>query len=482
MGPSALHRARVRGARVSGTRGSGLGNAGLGARPSLGALGSPAGRGMWLSVCAGGLGYFAPTMLAAAEGRLRALAPIQPRARGPRKPHLPSLSAREATRPPLRPASNPCASRPGRRDHVNYGYVVFDGEFEAHASHVHQGLVRSDQLRCERIVVVQAAKDGPRDQVIASAAKSCRARPPRRLLGYRDAHQPLVRPKPVVVGDELRQRTSKMIIRQEDEVFQALSTESPDEAFNVSLGVRCTVRDWNPLDAEYAMEPGIERTAVPTWALDTSSSVLPEDAVVVVKQEPWHLAPWSSLPKLLLDPAQRRRPGHGEVNDLPGVQSHDDQDVPSREVPHHLCGEIHREDFVGVGGQETAPCRRRWPTRFHHVPPDRTRAVVHSQLDPHLERDPVLAPFWVVCGDAPDEGDVLARDSWTTRRATRTTPPVATVAFAVPPKDGLGLDDHQRVLPARPPTTEPDPDPDHAIPPSESRSRNLGVEHFDLVS
>ena len=220
---------------------------------------------------------------------------------------------------------------------------------------------RTDRLRCERVVVVQVTKVGPRDQVGAPAAKRRGFPPDTRLLGCWDAHQPLVRPKPIVVEVEHRQRTPKMVIRQEDEVFQALSTESPDEAFDVSLGVRCTVRDWNPLDAEYAMEPGIERTAVLTWELDTSPWVLPEDAVVVVKQKPWRLAPWSGLPKLLFDPAQRRRPGHGEVNDLTGVQSHDDQDVASREVPHHLCGEVHREELVGVGGQETAPCRLRWP-------------------------------------------------------------------------------------------------------------------------
>ena len=73
-----------------------------------------------------------------------------------------------------------------------------------------------------------------------------------------------------------------MVIRQEDEVVQALSTESPDEAFDMSLGVRCTVRDRNPLDAEYAMEPGIERTAVPAREIGLGSWVLTEDAVVVV--------------------------------------------------------------------------------------------------------------------------------------------------------------------------------------------------------
>ena len=97
--------------------------------------------------------------------------------RGPRKPHLVvrenlicHLSA--PARLPAHlfdPHRIRAQAAPDALDHVNYGYVVSDGEFEAHASHVHHGLVRSDQLRCERIVVVQAAKDGPRDQVSASA-------------------------------------------------------------------------------------------------------------------------------------------------------------------------------------------------------------------------------------------------------------------------------------------------------------------------
>ncbi len=66
------------------------------------------------------------------------------------------------------------------------------------------------------------------------------------------------------------------------------------------------------------------------------------------------------------------------------------------------------------------------------------------------------------------------RDPWPTRLALRLPAPEPLVASPVPREDGLGLHDHEGVLPARP--VAPKPDPEESISPLE-----LGAGHLPSV-
>jgi hypothetical protein len=104
----------------------------------------------------------------------------------------------------------------------------------------------------------------------------------------------------------------------------------------------------------------------------------------------------------------------------------------------------------------------------------RTTAVLNPELELQLQGDLVFAPLGVLSRDSTDELDVFAGDPWPTRLALRLPAPEPLVASPVPREDGLGLHDHEGVLPARP--VAPKPDPEESISPLE-----LGAGHLPSV-
>lgn len=339
---------------------------------------------------------------------------------------------------------------------------------------------RRDALRRNRVVVCDAAKDGPGDE----PALWPELRLPRRQpagMDVGDVVNALVRPRFVVVADELGDGPAELSLREEDEAAQALAPQGPHEALHVRRRVRCAVRDGDARDAEGSGEPPVQSGAEPTACrAGHLRPELAEDAVVVVEKEAGRGTPGGSVAKLLLEPGQRRRRADGGVHDPPAVQGQDHENVAGLEVPHDLGGEVERPDLAGVACQEGLPGRAAGRLVVDHVPADRARIVLGAQLEVQLEHDAVLAPLGVVGGDAADELDALARDPRPARLAAGAPAPVELVASAVPAQHGVGLDDEQRGSPPGPVPAEPDPEGPVAA--AQLRALHLALQDRELLA
>jgi hypothetical protein len=116
---------------------------------------------------------------------------------------------------------------------------------------------------------------------------------------------------------------------------------------------------------------------------------------------------------LLFHPGQRW--GHSDVDmdDSPGADLHNEEDVGNREAGRVLGEEVACPKLLGVIANESPP-----PSLIatghapHHVAADGTGRVVNAELGGQFLSDLVLAPPGLVTGDTLNEGDVLARDPW----------------------------------------------------------------------
>ena len=96
---------------------------------------------------------------------------------------------------------------------------------------------------------------------------------------------------------------------------------------------------------------------------------------------------------------------------------------------------------------------------WDHVATDGAGGMLDAELGKELSSDPVLALLGVVPRDALDEADVFAWDAGSADlRRVRLTPPQELEAAAVPTDNRGWFYDNQRVGPARPQSTEGDPE------------------------
>jgi len=201
--------------------------------------------------------------------------------------------------------------------------------------------------------------------------------------------------------------------------------------------------------------------ALATSLLDSNApSELPEDPVVVVDEEAGRSILSRGFPDLLLDPRQRRVRRDVDMDDSPGADLHDDEDMNDGEEGRVLGEEVAGPDLLGVIVDEGAPglLRPRWTTH-DHVATNGAGGVVDAELGRELLAYLVLSPLGMISGDSPNEGDVAAGNAGPAYLPTaRTTVSDPLEILAMPSDHGLRPDEDQRPIPGGPEPAEDDPE------------------------
>ncbi|MFC1573262.1 hypothetical protein ACFL6M_06655, partial [Candidatus Eisenbacteria bacterium] len=141
---------------------------------------------------------------------------------------------------------------------------------------------------------------------------------------------------------------------------------------------------------------------------------LSEDAVVVMDKKARNNIGTCRFTDLLLHSRKGRVCRDIDMNDLARIDLHDDEHVGDCEEGRVLGEEVTCPKLLGMITHEGSPCLIATGCSPDHVAADGTRRVVNAELGCEFLGDLVFAPPRLVAGDTLDEGDVLARNPWTT--------------------------------------------------------------------
>ena len=186
---------------------------------------------------------------------------------------------------------------------------------------------------------------------------------------------------------------------------------------------------------------------------------------------------------MLLHPGQRRVGRDVDVDDPPGADLHDDEDVGDGEEGGVLGEEVTGPNRLAVVADEGAPglVPARGVATGNHVATNRAGGVLNPELGGKLLGDLVLAPFGMVTRDASDEVDALAGDARSADLArARPAPPQQLETLAMPCDDRVRLDDDQGTIPVRPKPSEESPE--ESIPDSKPRALLRSLVDGELLA
>ena len=207
---------------------------------------------------------------------------------------------------------------------------------------------------------------------------------------------------------------------------------------------------------------------------DRSHDFRGEDRVAVEKEEARGAIGREGLPKLLDHPTGAGIRRHIEVDQPSASVIDDEPDVQQLEAHGGDDAEVHRCDGVLVVSEERHPAlaTARIRRAFREISRDRRQADGEAELR-ELALD-LPRPPAVLERKAGDQLSHFLRDARPPGPASGKGSLVEAEALAMPADHGLGLDDDQYFLPARPELVECDPE--GAIKGAESRRRSrLGV-------
>jgi len=146
------------------------------------------------------------------------------------------------------------------------------------------------------------------------------------------------------------------------------------------------------------------------------------------------------------------------MDDAPAVVGEHDEDEEDAEPSGGHGEEIDRDQVPDMIGQKGSPSLR-WRGASLR---DQARDGALGHIDAELEEfamDSGGAPEWVRGGHACDQGLDLGIDGRATSgRAARELGPVLAEAAPLPPQDGVGSHDHERLSPPGPDPGQPDPE------------------------
>ena len=267
----------------------------------------------------------------------------------------------------------------------------------------------------------------------------------------------LMRPGEVVVVDELGDEAIQLLAAEDEHMVQALSLETADEPFAVSIGCWVSERCSQFPNTTAGCDGG-ERL-----------SIL---AIPIANEVPGCFVPGCSLAQLLGRPTVGGRGGDGRVNYPARFQLHHDKDVQWTKEQITDDGEIAGPDVASVVPQEGGPGLARGLAQFGDILLNGAFADLDTQLE-QFASNAFCAPGMVVLGHLFDETDDLLGQWWSARGL-----PGSSFAFpdspeqvTMPAQDGVRLDDEQGLFPRAQPAGHQD----------EQRSVTLGQHWaFDL--
>lgn len=94
-----------------------------------------------------------------------------------------------------------------------------------------------------------------------------------------------------------------MILRKKDEVLEALPSQRSHEALDAGARIRCPVWNGDAANVNYRFEPSVQGTSM---LAALASTVLSENAVVVMNEIAGSFVPCGRFADLLFHPIQRR--------------------------------------------------------------------------------------------------------------------------------------------------------------------------------
>jgi hypothetical protein len=145
---------------------------------------------------------------------------------------------------------------------------------------------------------------------------------------------------------------------------------------------------------------------------------------------------------------------HLEPQQLPPAVAHNQKRKQSLKGQGRNHTQINGGDRLRVVPKERLPALRRRPT-LHHVLGDGRLGDLKAEHQ-KLAMDAGCSPHWVFLAHPSDQVTQAPIDLWPSCPGSRFPPPERLEARAVPPKNGLRLNDLRRTEQARPKPGHPD--------------------------
>jgi hypothetical protein len=158
------------------------------------------------------------------------------------------------------------------------------------------------------------------------------------------------------------------------------------------------------------------------------------------------------------------RPGRGgmlgdiEVDDTPTVMGEHDEDEEDTQAGGGYCEEIDRDQVSDVVVEERPPGLGGLGTTLRHEAGHGALGDIDAELQ-ELAMDSWRAPEKVGSGHSGDQSPDLGIDARATcGRVARELGPILAEPSPLPSQDGVGRDDHERLLPPGPDVGKADPE------------------------
>ena len=267
-------------------------------------------------------------------------------------------------------------------------------------------------------------------------------------------------PLGVVVGHVVSEQAPEMTFAEDDHVIEKLSSTGSHPSLGDRVLPGAAVRRAHGIDAE---------------GPDRSHDFRGEDRVAIEKEVARSALGREGFSKLLDHPMGAGIRGNVEVDQPSASVIDDEPDVQQLEAHRGDDAEVHCRDGVLVISEESHPAlaTARIGRVFREIAGDRRQADSEAKLR-ELALDLPRPPAILEC-KAADQLSHFLRYARLCGPASGKSSPVETEALAMPADHGLGLDNDQDFLPARPEPVEHDPE--GAIKGCEPRSGSrLGVD------
>ncbi len=246
-----------------------------------------------------------------------------------------------------------------------------------------------------------------------------------------------VRPGLVVMSRILPQNSQQMTLVEGDHVIETLPAERAVEPFDKRVRLRRSRRCPQRLDPERP---------------DRFPENPPEHPVPIMNQKAPSMITGNRLPELLNHPRRTGRRRHVDVENPPGADLHQHEDVHHPKPRRPDRQEITGQSFPRMIAHERRPglpagTRPGIPAETQILPDRRLRHPDH-QLQPGLIPDPSRTPQRIFLMNSPDHPPDLVGEG-RTPLSKRPSPPQQRPHPPVPPADRIRSYHHERLTPGR---------------------------------
>src|SRR5437867_1196170 len=260
----------------------------------------------------------------------------------------------------------------------------------------------------------------------------------RRILVERE-----VSTRPVVVREVASQGTAQVSFAEDEDVIQTFAPDGADKPLREGVLPWAVRRRQDFTDAH---------------ALHALPEPVPVDRVAIAEEVGRRGVVREGVHDLLGGPVGSRVFGHVEVDDAPAMVNEHDENEEDAQARGGNREEVEGDQVADMVGEKRPPRLRRPGTPLRHQPGDGALGDVDTEL-PKLAMDSWGAPEGVRGGHAGDQSLDLGMDGRATSgRAARELAPVLAEAAPLPPQDGVGGNDHERLPPPGPDSSQPDPE------------------------